>query len=108
MEDVMQLFQEYLPKWAEEKMQPMPTEEFPDRWTEAWKDFVNEVLTANYDERVEQYKAMNYKTKGMVRKEKIQKKREEEEKAVEQSANEPEKPLTEWERVQQYLNKDSN
>ena len=42
--DLMKEFEEYLPKWAEEKMQPIPTQEHTERWNIAWGDFLKEHL----------------------------------------------------------------
>ena len=68
--DVMKLFEEYLPIWSEEKMQPIPTPDHPDRWALAWKDFQNSYLKDHYDELCQEYKNMTFKTRGMQEKEK--------------------------------------
>ena len=100
--DMFKEFEEYLPRWSEEKMQPMPTKEHPDRWSIAWKDFVNEVLTPRREELVADYLAMKFKTKGDAMKKEVK------EDVVETSSvEEPVKELSEWEKVQALLKKNS-
>lgn len=93
--DFMKEFKEYLPKWSEEKMQPIPTEDTPDRWSLAWKDFMNEYLSTKRDEIIAEYKAMKFKTKGDLKKEPVK------EVVEEIPKNEPE--LSEWEKVKAML-----
>ena len=101
--DFMKEFEAYLPKWAEQKMQPIPTRDHPDRWSLAWKDFVTEELTKRKDEIIEEYRNMKFKTVGDVRREK----KAATEKVSEQVELLPEpkeeKPLTEWEKVQAMM-----
>lgn len=106
--DIMKEFENWLPKWSEEKMQPIPDREHPDRWAVAWKDFQNEFLRENHDKLVEEYKSMTLKTHGMLEKEKKEKEREERQKQREQeleSVQEEEKSMSEWEKVQAMLKK---
>lgn len=97
--DIMKAFKEYLPKWSEEKMQPIPTEDQPDRWSVAWADFQNSYLREHHDELVEEYKAMKFKTVGMAEKEQRAKEKKEAEVEIVE-----EKELSEWEKVQKMLN----
>ena len=98
--DIMKMFEEYLPRWSEEKMQPMPTKEHPDRWTVAWIDFVKDVLTPKKEELISEYQSMKFKTKGDLDKEKAEKI---EEQKVEPVKEKEEKELSEWEKVKAML-----
>ena len=60
--DFMKEFEEYLPKWSEEKHKPIPTRKHMDKWTEAWQDFLSEHLTEKYHEISAEYKNMKLKT----------------------------------------------
>ena len=62
MDDVLKQFEEYLPKWSNEKKQPIPTREHMDRWYIAWNDFVNEELSKTYPQRRQEYLNMKFKT----------------------------------------------
>lgn len=99
----MKMFEEYLPKWSEEKNQPIPTMDQMDRWSVAWKDFQNTVLREKHDDIAEEYKSMQLKTYDMLEKEKRKKKKEEIKKQEEKETVE-EDQLSEWEKVQKYLN----
>lgn len=104
--DIMKEFEEYLPKWAEEKNQPLPTKELSDRWTVAWLDFVKEVLTPRRSELIADYKAMTLKTFGDLDKEKAkEEEKQKKEEQIEQHIVEETKELTEWEKVKAMLNK---
>lgn len=103
--DVMKEFEEhYLEKWAKEKHQPVPTRNNMDRWNVAWADFVKEVLVTNYDEISQEYRDMEYKTMEHVFKEKIEK---EKEKAIEEQEQPIEPEKSDWEKVQELLNKNT-
>lgn len=64
--DIMQEFEHYLPRWSNEKHLPIPTKKHPDRWYEAWSDFLNEVLTPRYEELQTDYLNMQYKTNDIM------------------------------------------
>ena len=94
--DIMKLFEEYLPKWSEENMQPIPTMEHPDRWAIAWRDFQNTYLKEHHKEIVEFYKNMQFKTVGDLE-------REQEEEVEEEEPVVEEKEESEWDRVRKFL-----
>ena len=106
--DIMKEFEEYLPKWAEEKMQPIPTQEHPDRWSLAWSDFIKEHLSQKRDELVQDYLNMQFKTVGDRKREKAKKKQAEEQvvetpvEPVEQEEPKQEKQSA-WDRIQSML-----
>lgn len=100
--DFMKEFEEWLPKWSEEKGQPIPTEENADRWSVAWRDFVNEYLAEKKDEIVAEYKNMKFKTRGDLKTKKV-----EPVEVKEEVAEEPVKEMSEWEKVQAMLKKKS-
>lgn len=106
--DIMQAFNDYLPIWSEQKMQPIPTQEHMDRWVLAWKDFQNEYLAEHYQEVADAYKSMAYKTQGDIKREERQaeldKRIEEMNAKTELEPIEEPKVMSEWERVQQMLN----
>lgn len=60
--DILQMFEEYLPRWSEEKHQPIPTKEHMDRWYIAWNDFIKEVMTPQWDTYKQEYLDMELKT----------------------------------------------
>lgn len=96
--DFMKEFEEWLPTWAEKKMQPIPSQDNPDRWSVAWKDFMNEYLSEKKEEIIAEYKSMKFKTKGDAKREKV----------VEPVKEEPvveevKKELSEWEKVKAML-----
>ena len=62
MDIIKEFEEEYLPRWSEEKMQPIPTREQSERWYIAWQDFMNEVLTKKYSEVNHFYTNMEYKS----------------------------------------------
>jgi len=97
--DFMKEFEEWLPKWSEEKGQPIPTEENADRWSVAWRDFVNEYLAEKKDEIVSEYKNMKFKTRADLKTKPVVKQVEPE------VVEEPVKELSEWEKVQAMLKK---
>ena len=96
--DVLKEFEEYLPRWSEEKHQPIPTKKHMDRWYKAWNDFVQEVLKDRYQEMCDMYRNMPVKRKGQYIEPQVESVQEpiEEEVKVEE-------PQSEWERVQKYL-----
>jgi hypothetical protein len=103
--DIIKEFEEYLPKWAEEKMQPIPTQEHPDRWSMAWNDFINEHLSQKRDELVQDYLNMQFKTVGDRKREKAKKAQAEEvvaEIPVKQEEPKQEKQSA-WDRIQSML-----
>ena len=105
--DIMKEFEEYLPKWSEEKMQPIPTQEHMDRWSIAWSDFVKERLAEKHDEMVDEYLNMQYKTVGERKAEKAKAQADTE--VVEEPIEEIAEPVVEvktssWDRVQAILN----
>ena len=120
--DLMKEFEEYLPRWSEEKMLPIPTIKHPDRWSVAWNDFIKDVVTPRREEIVAEYKTMKFKTVGMAEKEKRAKEKETEKEnlstendnattinkseQIEQKEETKQKPLTEWERVQAIMRGD--
>ena len=103
--DVMKEFKKYLPIWSEQKMQPIPTEEHPDRWAIAWKDFINEYMPSKYNQMVEEYKNMKLKTYGMAKKEKLLKEIEPEveEEIKEEPIIEVSEKLTEWDKIKKLM-----
>ena len=97
--DILKEFEDYLPRWSEEKHQPIPTKKHMDRWYKAWNDFVQEVLKDKYDEMCDMYRHIQLKHKGQyIEAQPIQ----QEEPVVE--GVKQEEPQTEWDRVQKYLN----
>ena len=54
-------FEKYLPIWSEQKHLPIPTKNHPDKWNEAWVDFLSEYLVDKYDEINNEYKNMALK-----------------------------------------------
>lgn len=96
--DLIQEFYDYLPKWSEENMQPIPDEDHPDRWAAAWKDFQNTYLKEHHEEIVEYYKSMTLKTVGMQKKEQKQK-----EQPKQDYFEEVVEELSEWEKVKKML-----
>lgn len=100
--DIMKLFEEYLPKWSEEKMQPIPTAEHPDRWAVAWTDFQKEFLPTIKDELIADYKNMQLKTYGDLKKKKKKIVKSEDVEPIPEKQEE--KELSEWEKVQRFLN----
>ena len=111
--DIMKLFEDYLPVWAHEKHQPIPKQENADRWALAWKDFLNEYLSEKYSEIAEEYKNMQFKTYGDVKKEQKRLNQEKSENKVDE--NIVESPLetkedndleeSEWDKVRKLLGK---
>ena len=51
----MKLFEEYLPRWSNEKHLPIPTQKHMDRWMVAWADFVKDELPKYYEQRRLEY-----------------------------------------------------
>ena len=94
-------FEDYLPRWSDEKHLPIPTQQHMDRWYVAWNDFVNEVLKEKYSDVVDMFYNIPI---GKPTKETVDKKEpiKEEPTPVQK---EPQKPMTEWERVQMLMNK---
>lgn len=106
--DIMKLFEEYLPIWAKEKHQPIPKQENADRWALAWKDFLNEYLSERYSEIAEEYRNMQFKTYGDVKKEQRQKKLENKEEVIEEQVEENQEENqeeSEWDKVRKLLGK---
>ena len=110
--DLMKEFEEYLPKWAEEKMQPIPTQEHTERWNIAWGDFLKEHLSEKYDEMANEYLNMQYKTVG-ERNLELQARKKSAEKVAEEVVEETVEPVevvkepvkqSSWEKVQAILN----
>ena len=98
MRDLLKQFEEYLPRWSNEKHQPIPTKKHMDRWYIAWNDFVKEELSKHYTEHVQEFKNLQLKTQD-------DEYFEDEYEIVEepqQDLDEPivEKQLSPWERVQ--------
>lgn len=103
--DVMKLFEEYLPRWSNEKHLPIPTQKHMDKWMVAWNDFTNEELPKYYEERRQEYLNMRIKTKEMMIEEQRQQRELELNKQVEKEEKVEEKPLTEWDKVRKLLDK---
>lgn len=60
----MKAFEEYLPKWSEEKHLPIPTKNHVDKWNIAWTDFLTEYMEEHYEDIANEYR--NLKTKADV------------------------------------------
>ena len=105
--DVMKLFEEYLPRWSNEKHLPIPTTKHMDRWLIAWGDFMKEELPKHYDERRQEYINMRIKTKDMMLAEEREQREVELNKQVEEEAKEikEEKPQSEWDKIRKLLGK---
>lgn len=108
--NIMDLFKEYLPIWAEENMQPIPTDDHPDRQALAWKDFQYKYLPKYYEEMDQEYKNMRLKTRDMKKKEKEKAnksvKKENKTQKTEESTQKQETKsceLSEWEKIQKLL-----
>lgn len=95
--DILKEFENYLPKWSEEKHLPIPTKQQADRWNVAWSDFVKDFLNPNYKELAQEYKNMQLKPKDYV--ETVEE--EEEEEQIEEPVQEQ---LSDWELVQKFMN----
>ena len=100
----MKLFEEYLPRWSNEKHLPIPTQKHMDRWMVAWADFMKDELPKYYDERRIEYLNMRLKTKEMMMAE-DREKREIELNTVEtvEEKKEESKPQSAWDRVKVLL-----
>ena len=92
--DILKAFKEDLPKWCNEKKQPMPKEN-SNKWYVAWYDFTRTYLKDHYEEIAQDYKNMTLKTTYEIKQPIIE---IEEEIPVEKS---------DWEKVQEYLKKKS-
>lgn len=101
----MKLFEEYLPRWSNEKHLPIPTQKHMDRWMVAWADFVKDELPKYYEQRRLEYLNMRIKTKEMMLAEQRQQ-REVALNTVEEveEVKKPE-PQTAWDRVRKLLDK---
>lgn len=95
--DVMKEFENYLPKWSEEKMQPIPTRKHMDKWNIAWRDFIKEYMQPRWHELAEEYRSMQFKTSDYI--EPLPEVEEEPEPEVIVE----EEQLSEWEKVQKFL-----
>ena len=98
MIDFIKEFKEYLPKWCEKKMLPMP-KEGSDKWNMAWYDFMKEELNPRWEEIANSYKQMRFKTK----EEAAQEKQQQAIPPVQEIEEVEEQPKSEWERVQELL-----
>lgn len=102
--DLAKEFEEYLPRWSEEKHQPIPTKQHMERWYQAWDDFVKEELAPRWESLRNEYKSL--KLKGMD--EEVEEVTEEEPEEVVEEVNHVEEirndeNLTEWEKVQKLM-----
>lgn len=100
--DLLKEFEEYLPRWSEEKHLPIPTKQHMDRWYRAWKDFVDEELTQRWGELKDDY--MNLKLYNPDEPPVETEEEEEVEEDIEQKESEIEQeepqPTNAWEEIQ--------
>lgn len=95
MRDLLKEFEEYLPRWSNEKHQPIPTRAHMDRWYIAWNDFVKEELIKHYDDFVNEYKSLQLKTDDDYIIQQIE--------PIEEDPTPEPVPLSPWELVQQKM-----
>lgn len=57
--DLLKEFEEYLPRWSNEKHLPIPTKQHMDRWYRAWNDFVKEELEPRWEKIRTEYKSLD-------------------------------------------------
>ena len=111
--DIEKEFQAYLPEWAEKHCQPVPTLSHKDRWSVAWKDFLNDRIVPRKKEIISEYKSMQFKTVGDLEDSQDNATTEEfithSAENVETSSAEEVKPIENedsWERVLRMMNTD--
>ena len=105
--NVLSLFEEFLPNWAKQNNQPIPTKN-TDRWYLAWHDFVKTELNSKWLQISQEYKNMQFKTSHDLRQELLQKQLEKQtEQIAEKEVPNTEPVLSDWEKVQQ-LRKNKN
>ncbi len=93
--DIMEKFEKHLTKWCKENHKPKPAIDNMNKfWKMAWEDFMKTELTAEWEERKEEYNNIHLLTK-----------REAEKLKQKQSEPEPEDEPEEnsWEKIQKFL-----
>jgi len=108
--DLLKEFEEYLPRWSDEKHLPIPTKKHMDRWYRAWNDFVKEELEPRWDAIRQEYKTLKLYNpeEGQFAEDYIEPDETEETQEVVEEIEEVEEPKNSWEEIQEIMKKMNN
>lgn len=61
MHNINEMFEKYLPDWSNKYHKPIPTKNHPEKWNEAWLDFIEDILIPQYDDLKQDYLDLSLK-----------------------------------------------